>query len=330
MTTGNAIGERLRVLTGMARENAILNAIGNGEYPAVFRDGPWRDVIVQGGGHVLQLRVAPDFFALGTADDPYYVGLTPIGAQRLANSLHSILPSKKLATDIAKHAGKLLSLYEVNPGAPWYDTATGIPKNIEATGAWSASNKKRNSKLMGPGRWARLTAGHMKDVITSFKGLGGSCPSKTCVTIFGGAGGSNDGWAIQPKSTIHDWNYGPDYSHGVRLVSRHAVLDGAVVDLVDVFKNPALAALVSDEGPFDPRLPLSATAGSGSTGGSSSGGGALPVPGVSTGIPKPTNTSGSGSSSTYVEAGSPVSGGGFFALLILGLGLVAASVFGGD
>jgi hypothetical protein len=67
----------------------------------------------------------------------------------------------------------------------------------------------------------------------------------------------NGGFPIQPASTVHSWDYGPDYSHLVRLIKRRARLDGEYVDLHDVFADPKLSVLVSDEGPFaDPAFPI--------------------------------------------------------------------------
>jgi hypothetical protein len=73
------------------------------------------------------------------------------------------------------------------------------------------------------------------------------------VAVYGGIGTSLDpasgkAEVVQPYYTGHPSSYS-DYSHGIVLVSRKAVLDGASVDLrMDVFgaSDPAIVALVND------------------------------------------------------------------------------------
>jgi hypothetical protein len=48
---------------------------------------------------------------------------------------------------------------------------------------------------------------------------------------------------------VHGARYA-DYSHGVRLVSAMAYVDGAARPLLDLLEDPRLARLVSDEGPI--------------------------------------------------------------------------------
>ena len=57
------------------------------------------------------------------------------------------------------------------------------------------------------------------------------------------------GEPIQPLSTVHGANYA-DYSHGIRLVSRWALIDGKPRLVRDVLENPATARALSDEGPI--------------------------------------------------------------------------------
>ncbi|MEO0753140.1 MAG: hypothetical protein AAFY25_15190, partial [Pseudomonadota bacterium] len=58
-----------------------------------------------------------------------------------------------------------------------------------------------------------------------------------------------NGTPIQPLSTVHGAGYA-DYSHGVRLVSRTAYLDGQEVDLHQIMANPRYAGIISHEGPM--------------------------------------------------------------------------------
>ena len=99
-----------------------------------------------------------------------------------------------------------------------------------------------------------LVSGHKKDVVLSTRLA--SRPGR--VAIYGWHRGNGE--AIQPLSTVHGAGYA-DYSHGVRLVSRTAFLDGKPVDLRDLLASRRYAALLSDEGPVTgPRLEMAALA----------------------------------------------------------------------
>lgn len=307
--TGAEFGEHIKNLRGKAREDALLEAVKNDQYPSVFESpSDWIVVpisgTVDGKEHLLEISVAPDFFAVGTDADPFYIGAWPADAQQIANHFDAILPSKKLAREIAKSADVKVSLYDVNPGAPWYQG--GTPKDIEASGAMIASNAKRDAKIRAAttSRWKKLVAGHMKDIV-----LNPGSPTK--VAIYGGYGGSVDGWAIQPFSTVHSWDYGPDYSHGIRLIKSQAQLDGESVDLRRLFTDPKLHVLVSDQGPMQAVL-QPPTGSSGSSGGApaGSGGGSIPKGG---GI---------------LEPGQRASSGQVLTFFVLGAGLVLAALVG--
>ena len=55
-----------------------------------------------------------------------------------------------------------------------------------------------------------------------------------------------DGHPQQPMFLRHA-DYYADYSHGVRLVSNHVVVDGEKVDLRQLLRHPTLFKLLSDE-----------------------------------------------------------------------------------
>jgi hypothetical protein len=57
------------------------------------------------------------------------------------------------------------------------------------------------------------------------------------------------GQPIQPLSTVHGANYA-DYSHGIRLVSRWAVIQGKRRLVRDILQDAASARVLSDEGPI--------------------------------------------------------------------------------
>lgn len=264
MASGTDYQNRILGLSGKEREAVTLEFLNKGFVPSfAYATVPVAiDEVLNGVLRHLVIQVAPDALAVGNDANWFYTPMWPNHAQAIAEQTGSILPSRKLSRLIDSRADVRLSLYGSNPGEPWYNLKTGTPRRIEDSGAWIASNeKKKASVLLALGskpHSATLISGHSKDVITGPK-LDGKR-----VRIYGGGGGATDGWAVQPASTIHDWDYGPDYSHSVRLVRRGAFLDGVPVDLYDVFQDPLLSKMVSDEGPYVPVFPkpkaLSATA----------------------------------------------------------------------
>jgi hypothetical protein len=107
----------------------------------------------------------------------------------------------------------------------------------------------RHTRLIDAQRTARaapigeLTAGHKKDLVLTRRLW--DLPGR--VAIYGWHRGA--GTPIQPLSTVHGERYA-DYSHGVRLVSETLFVDGQPRSLSQVLAEPALAALLSDEGPL--------------------------------------------------------------------------------
>ncbi|HET9751340.1 MAG TPA: hypothetical protein VFP52_00195, partial [Myxococcales bacterium] len=93
------------------------------------------------------------------------------------------------------------------------------------------------------GAHGELTAGHKKDVVVTSQLA--SKPGK--VAIYGWH--QANGTPIQPLSTVHGDFYA-DYSHGIRLVAGTIVVDGEEQKLEDVYRDPLLCGLVSDEGPL--------------------------------------------------------------------------------
>jgi len=89
-----------------------------------------------------------------------------------------------------------------------------------------------------------LTAGQKKDVVLSTR----LTSKRGKVAIYGWH--RTNGRPIQPLSTVHGAQYA-DYSHGVRLVSQTAFVNGKLQPLSQIISDPQLAVLVSSEGPMD-------------------------------------------------------------------------------
>lgn len=242
MTTGTAIAARLAGLTGKAREDAIWQAVVDGEYPAAF-DGPWIKIAlptqtIGGQAYSLVDEVAPDFFALGTDTDPLYLPTRPDLAMKIAKRFDATLPTRLEARTIHAAAPARAAM-----AVPIND-AKNQPRND--TASWALSTQRVLAALGGSklGTGA-LVAGGGKDLVIGPQ-LDGSR-----VAIYGGQGGAVEGWAWQPYSTIHDVAY-YDHSHRFRMVRRRAWLNGSAIDRSDdVAIDKTLYPLINDHGqPF--------------------------------------------------------------------------------
>jgi hypothetical protein len=93
------------------------------------------------------------------------------------------------------------------------------------------------------GRNGLLVAGHKKDLVIANR----LSSNRGRVAIYGWHRGNGD--PIQPLSTVHG-EYYADYSHGIRLVSRTAYVNGRPVDLRTLLTDGAHAGLLNSEGPL--------------------------------------------------------------------------------
>ena len=93
------------------------------------------------------------------------------------------------------------------------------------------------------GRHGVLLAGHKKDLVLANR----LSANRGRVAIYGWHRGNGD--PIQPLSTVHG-EYYADYSHGIRLVSRTAYVDGRPVDLRGLLTDSVYAALLNSDGPL--------------------------------------------------------------------------------
>lgn len=243
IVTGTSFAAQARAMPDWrAMSRLMLDHVRAGHVPSFMRESNWRWVesrqIIDGKLQVLRMRVSPDFLPVGIDTDYLVFGPTPAEAQSMADHFKAILPSRKLATLIDQQSPQRLPLADVK-GAPTY-----LPlSQIETIDAVLAAREIDRIRGTAPG-----AAGHRKDIVVGPNLDGGK------LAIFGGGGGPYDGWAVQPYSTIHHGGYG-DYSQGLHLIARRALLNGVEVDLATIFTDPKLHVLVSDMGPFVPRFP---------------------------------------------------------------------------
>ncbi len=217
-----------------SREDLIFREFTNRNIPSFFTKLVPVQIKkeVNGIRYTLLLYVTADYFSIGNDTDFVYMPVTPMLAQRMADSLSCMLPTKLMVDEIYRQAHKKLAPIPFEPN----NLMTTVPvfKNHSDSIGVQFTRKKR--------KLGDLVAGNKKDVITSNKIYGQSTPR---VVIYGWH--QLNGKAIQPvyHKHIHTW---VDYSHGLRLVYRKANLNGKIVDLFDVLRDPILHSLISDEG----------------------------------------------------------------------------------
>lgn len=243
------------------RDAMVLDAAKAGS----FVRWPMSVVTIESLGHVYQFVVADDYFAIGEPDD---LVRTPVGAptaQALADLLGFQIPTAKMSDLIWQAAA--VRLEPITGGQIGIKIGTAD----QDSGAAAVKHSKAVDAQKGPREG--LTAGHKKDIVISnqltlaphppippstlpFMGWdavviygwqrGQGSPGVGDCSKFPAVAGLCD---VQGLSLVHEETYA-DYSHGLRMVSPVALLDGEGVDLAALLKSPTHAKVLSHEGPM--------------------------------------------------------------------------------
>jgi len=223
-------------LSLLEREKLIYEEVKNGNIPSFLKSLYPVSITKQLNGldYTLILWVAPDYLAIGNDKDYFYIPTTPMLAQKIADLTHTMLPTRLMVDEIYKQAKVKLTPQPIPPNKTMITVPVFIKHNEMI---------REQMKLINPtGFTGELTAGNKKDIIITNKIYGQPTPR---VVIYGWH--KLDGKAIQPVYNKHT-NTWADYSHGVRLVSKIAYLNGKKIRLINLLKNPVLHELISDEG----------------------------------------------------------------------------------
>ncbi|MFC3563416.1 hypothetical protein [Pedobacter jamesrossensis] len=219
------------------REDIILKEIRRGNVPDFLRNLYKLNIKADSTGAetvFISIFVLPDYLSIGSNNDFFYVPMTPILAQRIANLTNCILPTKSLVDDI--HVGSEIKLkpQPINPSK----AMTTVPVFIAHTD--SVLNQLEPFLIKHTA--GALTAGNKKDIIISNKIYGEPTPR---VVIYGWH--KLDGKAIQPVYNKHT-NTWADYSHGVRLIQNKIYINNKKTTLKRALTNPKLSRFFSEEG----------------------------------------------------------------------------------
>jgi hypothetical protein len=232
--TGSQFGGSILKMDSHQREQAVLNEILAGDLPDFLRKlVPVELKSRSAGGKVVTatIFVMPDYLAIGSDNDYLRIPMNLHTAAAIASRFDFILPTRKMVDAIYNQ-----SAYHFTP-AP-------MPAGPQMTSSqyFRAHNEmiEKESKARGIPEGA-LVSGHKKDVVLSNR----LAKMEGRIAIYGWHRGT--GAPIQPLSTVHGACY-EDYSHGIRLVSRTALIDGVPTPIDQILRDSALAGVLSDEG----------------------------------------------------------------------------------
>ena len=170
--------------------------------------------------------VAPDYLSIGTDDDWARINITPLAAQKIADSLTCFLPTRKMVDDIYK-AAKI----KLEP-VPMFAFRDSTPTMWHHHLIIEGQRKGRKG----------LIAGIQKDIVISGKITRDPKPDR--VAIYGWH--KLDGNPIQPLYTGHIY-WWVDYSQGIRLVYRKIKVEKKWMDYTEVLNDPVLKKILCDE-----------------------------------------------------------------------------------
>jgi len=241
---GQAAIARLAAGAGASRDTAVAQAVIGGNLPEFLRQlvpVTFSGTGADGRQARITLCVMPDYLALGSDSDFVRVPLGLPAASLIAERFDMVLPTTRMVDAIHAQAGVRLRPSPMTPGAQMASTDYFLRHN-------ATLESQRRSAGAGLGM---LVSGHKKDLVLSNR-LERN-PGR--VAIYGWH--QANGQPIQPLSTVHGAAYA-DYSHGIRLVSRTAFINGQTVDLRDLLGDSRYAGLISDEGTITSRLMLAA------------------------------------------------------------------------
>jgi hypothetical protein len=220
------------------RQRAAVTEIERGNMPQFLRQLLPVDLQYQppGGEAVTAtIWVMPDYLAIGPDDDFLYIPLTWPSATDVASRFGCVLPTPKIVDAVYERAGAHLEPQPM-PAGP----------QMRSNAYYERHQQMIDAQRIGI-PFGTLISGHKKDVVLTDRLF--DRPDR--IAIYGWH--RPDGRPIQPLSTVHGVRYA-DYSHGVRLVWHEVLIEGAARSIYDVLADPALAALLSYEGPIrDPR-----------------------------------------------------------------------------
>ena len=234
--TGSQFAASVAKMDSRQREQAILKEILAGNLPAFLRNlipVTLHFQSAKGNTVTATIFAMPEYLAIGSDQDYLRIPMNLYTASTVARKLGFILPTRKIVDAIYAQAAFPLSPEPMTAGP-----------EMRSTEYYRVHNEKveAQSRALGvtPGA---LVSGDKKDVVMTNR----LDHKPGQIAIYGWH--RLNGLPIQPLSTVHGACYA-DYSHGIRLISETVLVDGQARSAYDVLQDPALAGVLSDEGPI--------------------------------------------------------------------------------
>ena len=229
--TGSQFAESVLGCDRRQREDAILEELAAGNVPEFLR----KLVPIKLDYDRVRATafVMPEYLAIGSDHDFLRIPMNLHTARTIAERFGFVLPTKKMVDRIYDQSFCRFVPQPLPAGPPMISVAYYLTHN-------AMIDKQAEKRAFQAGA---LVAGHKKDVVLTNRLR--SRPDR--IAIYGWHRASGD--PIQPLSTVHGAGYA-DYSHGIRLVSRLALINGTLRPIGDILRDSALAMALSDEGPI--------------------------------------------------------------------------------
>jgi hypothetical protein len=232
--SGSEFARSIDGLHGAEREQLIVEQLKAGNLPGFLRRlAPVHLSQTSGDGRAMTvtLFVMPDYLSIGSDQDFIRIPMGLHAATAIADHFGFILPTRKIVDAIFSQSAFTLKPEPLPAGA-----------QMRSTAYYETHNRMIREQRLALGcPLGELLSGHKKDVVLTNRLAG----RQGKVAIYGWHRPS--GVPIQPLSTVHSSNYA-DYSHGIRLISTTALLNGQPCSIWTILEDPALADVLSDEG----------------------------------------------------------------------------------
>lgn len=240
--TGSQFVRYVSTMSPPEREQAILDEISKGNLPEFLRK--LVPVELQGespSGKRLTatIFVSPDYLAIGSDSDFLRIPMNLYTAAAVAERFGFVLPTRKMVNAIYAQSRYHLAPQPLQAGPQMRSTAY----------YWTHNQMIEDQVRAIGAQLGALISGDKKDVVLSNR----LATHIGRIAIYGWLRGP--GQPIQPLSTVHGANYA-DYSHGIRLISEWALVNGKLQSVRELLQNPSTASLFSDEGPIHLNLDI--------------------------------------------------------------------------
>lgn len=230
---GSDFVRSVRGMSEAEREGAVRVELLRGNLPLFLRKLVPIPITPGPGTRESQIAVCvlPEYLAIGSDEDHVLVPMSLATALMIASHFGFVLPTPKIVDAVHHHAAQL-SPQPMPPG----------PAMRSTDYLWRHHRLVAEQRQLLGVRSGTLVAGHKKDlVVTEIMWIK---PDR--VAIYGWH--RRDGRPIQPLSTVHGVAYS-DYSHGVRLVSAIAYVNGRPRSIYELMRDAVLGHALVEAGP---------------------------------------------------------------------------------